>query len=334
MIKNQWYVACASSQLGSSAPTGARVGGRGIALFRDQSGLVHALADRCCHRGLPLSRGVVDDGRLRCGYHGWTYDGAGRCVEIPSLRGHRSTPPRYGVRSYHCDERDGYVWIWVGDEEPGVRAFGAPEAATGHWIQGCRSIRCNYLRALENLFDVCHIVFVHPTNPASMRAKETGLVDSTYELRTTANGCTLITPPSTDAGSQPKFIAEFMLPATVRITHRFGDGRKLTSHFFATPVDDRACRLDWLIADLGAEHDGERFRWEGEGDIIADQDQEILELVQHAYDDEGEGFEHSVEADVPMITVRRIVRAAEQGSWSRPGIEEPGRLLTFSAHPR
>lgn len=42
------------------------------------------LRDCCPHRGGRLSLGVVTaEGRLRCGYHGWRCDGAGRCLAAP-----------------------------------------------------------------------------------------------------------------------------------------------------------------------------------------------------------------------------------------------------------
>src|SRR4051794_21628628 len=51
-----------------------------------------AFADRCPHRLVPLSAATVSGGRLRCAYHGWEFDGAGVCVELPSQPG--QAPPR------------------------------------------------------------------------------------------------------------------------------------------------------------------------------------------------------------------------------------------------
>jgi phenylpropionate dioxygenase-like ring-hydroxylating dioxygenase large terminal subunit len=51
-----------------------------------------AFADRCPHRLVPLSAATLDGGRLRCAYHGWEFDAAGTCVELPSQPG--GAPPR------------------------------------------------------------------------------------------------------------------------------------------------------------------------------------------------------------------------------------------------
>ncbi len=54
-------------------------------LVRPAEGPVFALEDRCAHRQVPLSQGVVSGCAVRCGYHGWTYDASGKCVDVPYL---------------------------------------------------------------------------------------------------------------------------------------------------------------------------------------------------------------------------------------------------------
>ncbi len=56
--------------------------------------------------------GVVSGCALRCGYHGWTYDASGKCVDVPYL-GKGKLPN--GVRAYPCREQDGLILIWPGD---------------------------------------------------------------------------------------------------------------------------------------------------------------------------------------------------------------------------
>ena len=70
-----------------------------------------ALEDRCAHRQVPLSKGMVDGCTLRCCYHGWRYDASGRCIDVPYL-GKGKLPN--GVRRYPCFERDGLIFVWPG----------------------------------------------------------------------------------------------------------------------------------------------------------------------------------------------------------------------------
>ncbi|MEJ0069391.1 MAG: Rieske 2Fe-2S domain-containing protein [Pseudomonadota bacterium] len=110
-VTNAWYVAAWSSEIGRQ-PLGRTLLNEPIVLFRDAAGRAAALEDRCCHRAMPLSRGEPAAGGLRCGYHGLVFDGAGRCVEIPTQK---TIPASLKVRSFPVEERDDLVWIWMGD---------------------------------------------------------------------------------------------------------------------------------------------------------------------------------------------------------------------------
>ena len=88
--------------------------GTSIAVFRGRDGALRAIEDRCAHRQLKLSLGQVGDCTLTCAYHGWTYDGAGRCVEMPhDLFGHKF--PNIRVGSYPVQVKHGLIWIFPGD---------------------------------------------------------------------------------------------------------------------------------------------------------------------------------------------------------------------------
>jgi len=79
-IRNAWYIAAWADEL-SDKPLARRILNEPVVLFRDKSGKAAAIADRCCHRGTPLSLGEVTDQGLQCGYHGMIFDGAGKCVK-------------------------------------------------------------------------------------------------------------------------------------------------------------------------------------------------------------------------------------------------------------
>jgi 4beta-methylsterol monooxygenase len=87
---------------------------RSIALYRGQDGVLRALEDRCAHRQLKLSIGQVTGCNLTCSYHGWEYDGEGRCANIPhDLFGNKM--PEIKVRTYPVKVRHGIIWIFPGD---------------------------------------------------------------------------------------------------------------------------------------------------------------------------------------------------------------------------
>src|ERR1700719_4968297 len=99
---DQWYPLAWSEELKVGKTLGRRFASLPMVLYRGTSGQVFALEDRCAHRQVPLHLGVVSGDELKCHYHGWTYNGTGRCVNVPYLgadrlpAGGRSYPPREG----------------------------------------------------------------------------------------------------------------------------------------------------------------------------------------------------------------------------------------------
>ena len=80
-------------------PVAARMLGQDFVLFRDTSGVVHCLSNVCAHRGAALADGKVRKDCVECPYHGWQYDGAGKCLSIPSLGPDAKIPKRARVDS-------------------------------------------------------------------------------------------------------------------------------------------------------------------------------------------------------------------------------------------
>src|SRR5271155_3916375 len=80
-------------------PVAVRLGNRELVLYRDLTGTVRAVNDRCPHRRLPLSMGrLTDKGDIQCGYHGWCFDGAtGQCTGIPNFRADEKVSPSIRV---------------------------------------------------------------------------------------------------------------------------------------------------------------------------------------------------------------------------------------------
>lgn len=334
MIQNQWYVGTASSQL-KDTPFSTQIGEQKIVLFRDGDNKAKALLDRCCHRGFPLSKSKLKDGNIACGYHGWEYNGSGQCVKIPSQSPEKPIPSSYCVQSFPCEEKDGYVWVWMGNEQPKAAAPALPEFSNGKWMQGSRLIQCNYLRALEITFDSPHVYFAHPTHPATIAAKKFGLTYHPQEMRVTDNGCIYFGPPAESENTPiPKdaFRIEFTLPGLIRFEMP-GMFQGAYMIFFTTPLTNDSCRMDWSLVNMGAVDTPERVLWTGEGREVIEEDQVILENVQKTYEKEGETFEKSVESDIPTLALRKIVQQAEKGEWPSKDLGIPKRKLLSIVGP-
>jgi nitrite reductase/ring-hydroxylating ferredoxin subunit len=160
---NRWYVAALSSELGPKEPLGRKLLNQKLVLFRDAQGQVRALEDRCSHRGLPLSMGQVEQGQLRCGYHGLLFDGCGRCVEIP---GQELIPAQARVQAYAVREQQGVVWIWFGkstESEPTTEPpQWEPLSDPSYRMRGkALHYSAPWQLIHDNLLDLTHAGYVH-----------------------------------------------------------------------------------------------------------------------------------------------------------------------------
>jgi phenylpropionate dioxygenase-like ring-hydroxylating dioxygenase large terminal subunit len=328
MVRNRWYVACASSQL-RAAPRASRILDHDLVLFRDASGCPGALLDRCCHRGVRLSLGSIVGGALACRYHGWRYDRIGRCIHIPSLRSDARIPEGAQVESYPCREQEGYVWVWLG--EPGLAAEPPPPIpgfSERRWRQGSVAMRCAALMGIENNLDWCHPYFAHPWRHGQFFATRfRGFREQCYEIRITETGLIVFAPATSDE-QQPipadAYVSlRFDLPD--RVTAIFGRRFKQVIVMHFVPTGDNTCRLEWLATNLLPF--GPQLRWTAREPAIFAQDRRLLESAQPWYERTSGKFECSVAADTATLMVRRIVALAAEGRWSSGNPTMPPRRV-------
>ncbi|XP_071702202.1 protein TIC 55, chloroplastic-like [Rutidosis leptorrhynchoides] len=169
----EWYPLYLAKQIPEDAPLGLTVFDKQVVLFRDGKGDLHCYQDRCPHRLAKLSEGQLVDGRLECLYHGWQFEGAGKCVKIPQLPADAKIPRSACTKTYEVKESQDVVWIWMSHktpsnpskipwfenlDRPGFRDF-----AMIHELPYDHSI------LLENLMDPAHVPISH--NRTDMSAK-------------------------------------------------------------------------------------------------------------------------------------------------------------------
>jgi phenylpropionate dioxygenase-like ring-hydroxylating dioxygenase large terminal subunit len=171
MYINFWYPIGLSKEVSAEQPFRVQVFGLPFVAFRDDDGEAHVLSDTCVHRGSSLGSGWVKNGRAICPYHGWEYDGDGRCTRVPSL-GDSKPPARAKVDSYPVQEKYGIVFAFLGDlpaaERPplyDVEEFGQEGWKAQTYIL---EVACYYQRSVENGLDPIHNEFVHPLQGAPM----------------------------------------------------------------------------------------------------------------------------------------------------------------------
>lgn len=166
-LHNSWYVAAFGCEIGQE-PLARTLLGEPILLYRTADGKVVALENRCCHRNLPLSMGRREGDDIRCGYHGLKFDVTGRCIEIP---GQKEIPAAARVKSYPLVEKWDFVWIWTGDAaKPDLSLLPQWQCLEDRRLtrtigNGGKPLpmRCHWELNNDNLLDLTHTVYVHPT---------------------------------------------------------------------------------------------------------------------------------------------------------------------------
>ena len=167
---DHWYPLAWSAEIRRGKLLARNFAGQPIVLFRGHSGAIHALEDRCAHRQVPLSAGMVEGDTLRCGYHGWRYNCAGACVDVPYLT--QAQVPN-GIRAYPVREVDGLVFIFPGN--PALADARVPEGLGSVSNRAYktrrlyRSVACHYTFMHENLFDMNH-QFLHRSLMGQVKA--------------------------------------------------------------------------------------------------------------------------------------------------------------------
>ena len=171
---SHWYPLAWSRELKAGSTLAVAFAGDPIVLVRPKDGPVFALADRCAHRQVPLSNGLVEGCAVRCGYHGWAYDQSGRCTDVPYL-GKGKLPN--GVRAYPVRELNGLILVFPGDAAlaatvplPGLGSVADPAYRTRRFG---REIGCHYSFMHENLMDMNH-QFLHRKQMGKIRPRFLG----------------------------------------------------------------------------------------------------------------------------------------------------------------
>ncbi len=291
--------------------------GEHIVLFLGADGQPAALQDRCCHRTARLSKGRCVDGYLQCGYHGWTYNPAGRVVHIPQYGPERTIPPDYGTPAHHCVARYGYAWVAL-DEPiapiPAMPEFDDPAFRT--IFQFYERWATSPLRALENSFDNAHFSFVHRAT--------FGVADqpkpSKYELVENDGGFCAETvidaanpgayhrvSGSTEPITQRHMRNAYMLPFSRRLDIEYPSGvRHIIINCF-TPIDDANIQLcQWLFRNDREEDCPAQLLIEFDH-VITREDKDILESTDPdaLVDTRRRGVEYSMDSDRPGMLIRK-----------------------------
>ncbi len=167
LLRRYWQPTALSEELPEGgAPLPVRLLGENLFLFRDDQGRIGLLGLHCSHRGADLSYGRLEDGGLRCIYHGWLYDIRGRCLDQPGEPAGGEHRDQIRHPAYPCQERGGIIFAYLGPGEPPLLPnYEFLNVPSEHRFVSKYFQDCNYLQGNEGNLDPMHNNLLHYPNP-------------------------------------------------------------------------------------------------------------------------------------------------------------------------
>lgn len=169
LLRRYWHPIAAELELDEDPVRPVRLLGEDLVLFRDKAGRLGLIARRCPHRGVDLCAGMLEHDGLRCPYHGWKFDTAGRCLEQPfetTVHPDGTFATRVRTTAYEVALKAGLVWAYLGPLPAPCLPDWARFYAAGQARIGLTPMDCNWLQCQENSVDPLHVEWLHQNLPA------------------------------------------------------------------------------------------------------------------------------------------------------------------------
>jgi phthalate 4,5-dioxygenase len=165
LMREYWVPAMLSSEVPTpdSDPVRVLLLGEKLIGWRDTNGKVGLTANHCPHRGASLFFGRNEEAGLRCVYHGWKFDTAGNCIDMPNEPAESDFRTKVKAVSYPTQERGGIVWTYMGPRAtpppmPDLEGNMQPNAE--QFVRATQ-LQSNWLQIMEGDIDTTHVGFLH-----------------------------------------------------------------------------------------------------------------------------------------------------------------------------
>ena len=241
-LPNGWFAVAESDALRVGEVKRAFYLGRELVIFRTAAGRARVFDAYCPHLGAHLGVGgkVVGD-TLQCPFHGWRFDGDGRCVEVPYAR---RIPPQAAARAWQVVERYGLVFVWHHLE--GKPVFyplpEIPELESRDWIPPVRRewrVRTAIQEMAENDHDSAHFPAVHQGEYLPTAVSYDGLI------KTCVSPITRELPDG--SGLAAELVRTSYSLGIATVSYRGIPGLGFIMLSVVTPVDEENVHMRWLL---------------------------------------------------------------------------------------
>lgn len=321
MIDKAWYAIAPNNHI-TERPFKARVNGFDYVVYRDRSQIVHAFGAFCPHRGCDLSLGSVENEEIVCAFHGWRFNGDGRCVHIPANRSQTTVPGNARLTPYAVCEKAGFVWIYTELNDgistaPELVLF--PELDQHDWTYTVLQTVWNahFTRTVESVLDVSHLPFVHPEATGSdvspvVAGPDYAVVGPHILIYPTPFAPThpMEPVPAATEGNLRTEI-ELIFPNHWIIRTPVGDGHTICTYLTFTPRDEQTTDIFGVIMrNFNLESEFlDNFHMEHTM-LVMEQDQAVIESLRPRMAPFELRQEAHVASDGPTIRYRVMLREA------------------------
>jgi phenylpropionate dioxygenase-like ring-hydroxylating dioxygenase large terminal subunit len=253
-------------------PLQVKVMGEDLVLFREDGGRPGLLGLHCSHRLTSLAYARVEDGGIRCPFHGWLYDVEGRCLEQPTEPEPNTYKEQICHPAYPCQELGGLIFAYMGPKEMMsllpryevlIREDGSRKADYYY-------INSNYLQNVEGALDTAHFSYLHMDNWSKVKHRLYSLPKPNIHFVETEYGIWQRSElPNVTLGTVGLTYAHFFMPAGfMRIqTELGGKGRVQKFQSWYVPMDDTHTKRFQVgfVPDSG---NGKPFEWKSKETVV------------------------------------------------------------------
>ncbi|WP_303799173.1 Rieske 2Fe-2S domain-containing protein [Alicyclobacillus macrosporangiidus] len=162
LLRRYWYPVAAEVELEQRWTKRVRLLGEDLVLYRDRSGNLGLIAERCPHRGVSMAYGIPEENGLRCPYHGWCFNEYGQCTDQPNEPAESTFKNRVRIAGYRVQKLGGLIFAYLGPEPaPLLPRYDALVVEPAIRVMGQAVLPVNFLQIMENSLDPVHTEWLH-----------------------------------------------------------------------------------------------------------------------------------------------------------------------------
>ncbi len=189
LLRTFWHPVAIAERLKPGEARALRILSEDLTLYRGAGGAPFLIGGRCAHRCTVLHTGWVEGDEVRCMYHGWRYDGSGRCTEMPAER--HVEPGAVKIEGYPAREYAGLIFAYLGESPvPSFDLVRNPSLENPACdVSPHEEVwDCNWVQQIENSLDSTHLSFVHQWPSATRLGSEIGAAIPELHYEETSSG--------------------------------------------------------------------------------------------------------------------------------------------------